>query len=140
MELEDCSIRALSLRIGVDRKSIRLWLKGHYYPKYDALIKLSFYFKVRIDYLVGLEDALEEGRPTICNIPSIEEVQKHFSEKLSAFMCEKHFSRYKVAKEIGIDLKSMTKWLTSGSMPEVAKLMKLSQLMNCPIQRMLGIE
>ena len=52
MELEGFSIRALSLKIKVERRSIQLWLAGKFFPRYDALIKLSIYFGVRIDYPV----------------------------------------------------------------------------------------
>lgn len=48
MELEGFSIRALSLKIKVERRSIQLWLAGKFFPRYDALIKLSIYFGVRI--------------------------------------------------------------------------------------------
>lgn len=41
MELEGFSIRALSLKIKVERRSIQLWLAGKFFPRYDALIKLS---------------------------------------------------------------------------------------------------
>lgn len=58
MELEGFSIRALSLKIKVERRSIQLWLAGKFFPRYDALIKLSIYFGVRIDYLLGLDDTL----------------------------------------------------------------------------------
>lgn len=54
MELEGFSIRALSLKIKVERRSIQLWLAGKFFPRYDALIKLSIYFGVRIDYLLKL--------------------------------------------------------------------------------------
>lgn len=60
MELEGFSIRALSLKIKVERRSIQLWLAGKFFPRYDALIKLSIYFGVRIDYLLGLDDTLIE--------------------------------------------------------------------------------
>lgn len=43
MELEGVSTRALSQKINVERKSIRLWLAGKFFPRYDALIKLSVF-------------------------------------------------------------------------------------------------
>lgn len=56
MELEGVSIRALSQKINVERKNIRLWLAGKFFPRYDALIKLSVFSGVRIDYLLGRDD------------------------------------------------------------------------------------
>ncbi len=52
MDLEGCSIRALSNKIGSDRKSIRLWLSGAFYPRSEGMIKLSIYFKVTVDLLL----------------------------------------------------------------------------------------
>ena len=70
---------------------------------------------------------------------SMEEVQQSLSATLSAFMAEKSITKYKMAKDLKMDAKSMTKWLTSGSMPEVGKLIKLSQVMGLSIQKLLGL-
>ena len=138
MELEGYSIRALSKIIGGDRKSIRLWLRGRYHPKCEYLIKLSCCFKVRIDYLLGIEDVMEEV--DCCKDIDIKEVQRCFSETLSGYMACNKITRYKMAKNLNMDAKSMTKWLTSGSMPETAKLIKLSQVMGVSIHKLLGLE
>ena len=141
MDLKGYSKRSLAKIIGGDRKSIRLWLKGIYYPKCEYLIKLSRCFKVRVDYLLGIEDGLEEI--TSCKAGEniqIKEVQNHLSQEVSAYMQLNHITRYKMAKMLGIDAKSMTKWLTSGSMPETGKLIKLSQVMGVSIHKLLGLE
>ena len=140
MDLEGYSIRALSKEIGADRKSIRLWLSGRYYPKCKYLIKLSICFKVRIDYLLGLEATMEDVYYSKdVEVISMAEVQQSLSATLSAFMAEKSITKYKLAKDLKMDAKSMTKWLTSGSMPEVGKLIKLSQVMGLFIQKLLGL-
>ncbi len=81
MELEGISNRALSIKIDVDRASIRLWLSGKYYPRYDALIKLSAFFKVRIDSLVGLELMTEEEDISPLEKDFKEKAQRNFFEK-----------------------------------------------------------
>ena len=72
MELEGLSVRALSLKINVERRSIRLWLAGKFFPRYDALIKLSVFFGVRIDYLLGRDDTLIETNRTNIDIETID--------------------------------------------------------------------
>ena len=140
MDLEGCSIRALSNKIGSDRKSIRLWLNGAFYPKSEAIIKLSVYFKVSIDYLVGLENVLkDESVFAPREFPPIEIVQKHFSQTLVSFMEEKKFTLYAMSKRLQVDQKALTKWFTCGSMPEVATLIKLAKLTNMSINELLGI-
>ena len=140
MELEGCSIRALSNKIGSDRKSIRLWLSGAFYPKSEGMIKLSIYFKVSIDYLVGLENVLkEENFFESRKFPSIEIIQKQFSQNLSIFIKENDLTLYAIAKRLQIDQKALAKWFTNGSMPEVATLVKLASLTNMTINELLGI-
>ena len=72
MEMEGLSNRALSMKINVDRASIRLWLSGRFYPRYDALIKLAAFFNVSIDYLIGLENVTDNN---VRKAVSMEEVQ-----------------------------------------------------------------
>ena len=140
MELEGCSIRALASKIGADRKSIRLWLSGVFYPKSEAMIKLSVYFKVSIDYLVGLESILDDGSffATI-KLPPIETIQKYFSQTVGVFMREKNLTLYALSKKLKVDQKALTKWFTHGSMPEVTTLIKLTNLTNMSINELLGI-
>lgn len=46
----------LSMEIGVSKGIISLWENGQREPKLSNLVALAKYFKVTIDYLVGLED------------------------------------------------------------------------------------
>ena len=81
MELDGISQRSLAIKINVDTKCIRLWLKGIYFPKYNALIRLSEYFQVRIDYLIGLEDVIvEKKNKEIINGEKATKTRFHFSK------------------------------------------------------------
>ncbi len=40
----------------VDKSMISLWENGKNYPEVKKLIDLAFYYKVSIDYLLGLSD------------------------------------------------------------------------------------
>lgn len=138
MELEGLSKRALSLRLHVDRKSIRLWLNGVYFPRYDALIKLSLYFKVWINYLVGIDDHI--GNRFKDSGIELNAVPAYFCETLKKYMQEKRLTKYAVAKKIRTDQKTLTKWLTQGSMPETATVIKIAQWMNVSLDELLGRE
>ncbi len=46
----------LAKEIGVTQKAIDFWEKGINEPKASYIIKLSQYFDVTTDYLLGLED------------------------------------------------------------------------------------
>ncbi len=139
MELEGVSNRALSIAIKVDRASIRLWLNGRFYPRYDALIKLAAFFRVRIDGLVGLEPLQEEREGDLRLDASFKErAQQQFFIKLSAYIEEYHLTKYAIAKRLNIDPKSVAKWLKSGSVPETATIIRLSQMTHVSIDELFG--
>lgn len=135
MEMEGLSNRALSMKINVDRASIRLWLSGRFYPRYDALIKLAAFFNVSIDYLIGLENVTDNN---VRKAVSMEEVRKHFFLTLSRYMEEHHLTIYAMAKRIDIDQKAFTNWLTKGSMPETGMIIRLAKEMKIFVDDLLG--
>ncbi len=139
MELEGLSKRALSLKIQVDRASVRLWLSGRFFPRYDALIKLATFFKVRIDSLLGLENSSKDvAELTVTEEEFMADVQRHFFEKITAYMAEQRWTKYAFAKRLNIDQKAFTNWLKRGSMPETATIIRLSLIMNVSIDELLG--
>ena len=142
MELDGISIRALALKIGVDRRSIRLWLKAKFFPRYDALIKLSIYFAVKIDYLIGRGDAIDDGNRKNINIAEIEfgRIPAEFSKKFSGIMAQYGLTVYAVSKNLHVDAKAVKKWLSGGSMPETINLIGLAKLANISVDELLGME
>lgn len=142
MELEGVSIRALSLKISVERRSIRLWLAGKFFPRYDALIKLCTYFGVRIDYLLGRDDTLIEINRERTNIETIDFniVTLTFSQKFFYILRKCKMTRYGVSKNVGVDAKAVSKWLTGKSMPETINLIKLANLTDLSVDELLGQE
>ena len=53
---KNISQQTLAKEIGVSQKAIDFWEKDINEPKSSYVIKLSIYFKVSADYLLGLED------------------------------------------------------------------------------------
>ncbi len=47
---------ALSKQLGVTRATVNAWEMGTGYPNAQSLIDLSRYFKVSVDYLLGLDN------------------------------------------------------------------------------------
>lgn len=140
MELEGESNRSLSMKTNLDRKSIRCWLTGKFFPKYDALIKLATHFKVRVDYLIGLEEVLENEPYASDNATPIEEVPQRFLSLIKEYMEENHLTNYAMAKKLKMDQKAFTKWLKKGSMPETATLIKLVHATGISANTLLGRE
>lgn len=138
MELEGTSIRALSIKLNVDRKSIRHWLQAKHFPRYDAFVKLAVYYQVSLDYLVGLDDGFLCSPNLFTDEGALERIRVDFLENLSSYMHAHKLTRYALSKELQIAQKPITNWLTKGSMPEVGTLIKLAQLMNCSLATLLS--
>ncbi len=139
MELNELSNRALSLRVKADRASIRLWLSERFFPRYDALIRLSEFFNVRTDSLLGLENVekeVEELETVKNKFPK--DVQKCFFERIAAYMETNHLTKYAFAKRLNIDQKAFTNWLTKGSMPETATIIRLASVMKITVDELLS--
>ena len=138
MEWEDVSVRALSMAIQSDRKGIRGWLQGQYFPRWDALIKLADYFKVSVDFLVGLDERNEPEYEETFKSVTKEDVKASFLNRLKEFMQSNNLTIYAIAKGTQLDQKPVKNWLVKGSMPETLTLIRLARLMKCGIDVLLG--
>ncbi len=139
MELEGVSKRALSKALRVDRKSILFWQSGNYFPRYDRIIKLAIFFEIRIDNLLGLENAEKDiVELTGATEPFCEDVEGHFLARVSAYMKEEGLTRYAFAKKVNVDQKALIHWFIKGSMPETATIIRLARLMKISVDELLG--
>lgn len=55
MEKEHVTAKQLSAAIGISQSSFTEWKKGRSNPKYEALIQISEFFNVPVEYLTGTE-------------------------------------------------------------------------------------
>lgn len=138
MFLDQISRRSLSVKTGLQRKSILNWLEGKYFPRYDALIKLADFFNVSIEYLLGKETA-NEGKAAVCKC-AVSEVPARFLSILNSFVEKEGYTKYRLAKSLCMEQTTLTRWFTLGSMPETATLIKISVLMNETVDYLLGRE
>ena len=132
---ERTSIKATAERIGIERKSLILWLEGRFYPRYDGLVKVADYFKVSIDYLLGETEEIEvkelKGR-------DIEEIKRIFQERLSGYMKEKGMTEYRLSRDLKLGQSTVSRWLKKGSIPETAVLIRISKMMGESMDYLLG--
>ena len=137
MELEGVSNRALAIKIKADRKGVRLWLSGKYFPRYDFLIALGDYFKVSIDYLVGLEDMPGGFARDMRDKGELAGLRRQLSDVMRGYM-EKHgLSKYQMGKLLFVDVKSVKGILDEYSIPETGTLIKISQLTKVTMNELL---
>nr|WP_285816991.1 helix-turn-helix transcriptional regulator [Lactobacillus taiwanensis] len=138
MQTEKISQRSLSTQTGLQRKSILNWLNAKFYARYDALIKLSDFFGVSSDYLVGHS---EESIKIVSSLDfSIESVPKNFKIKLNEFRRKENITKYKLAKNLKIGQSTLARWFEGESMPETAILIRLADLMGESLDYILSRE
>lgn len=138
MEMEGISRRALSVQTNVQRKSLLNWLNGEFYPRYDALIRLSDFFKVKTDYLLALEGY--DDRVMSAKRCPIEVVPMQFREKLNCFIKESGMTKYGLAKKLEIGQTTLERWFSCGAMPDTAGLIRLAKVMEESVDFLLGRE
>ncbi len=126
----------LAEETGIERKSIYNWLRGTTYPNAKSLLVLANYFKVSIDYILGLEYSEEEkiGKSNV----TIDVAQKKLISYLLRYMDEKGYTYYKLAKRLGVRQATLSRWFKVGAMPETAILMKIAALLDKPLDEILG--
>ena len=53
MRERNWGVKAFANRIPADKNSVKTWLAGQYYPRYDSLVKVCELLDVSADYVVG---------------------------------------------------------------------------------------
>lgn len=137
MKDEEVSKRALSIGTNIDRRSITSYLQGVTLPRYDALAKISDYFEVSADALLGLEDFDYKSHHTQVEIKDIPIV---FVARLSELMQNKSYSQNKLAQEINMQQASVSKWLRMKTMPEAEALAELARVLHSKVDFLIGRE
>ena len=91
------SLKKLAEVLGVSESTVSLYENSKREASYTVLLKLSEYFKVSIDYLLGADEAYEDGEknPYSIYIPILESVSITENE------IECHYSAEKESIELG---------------------------------------
>lgn len=131
MEVEGLNLTGLAKKIGCSYQAITLWFEGKYYPRYNVLISIADYFECSVDYLLGLTDN-ESFKPS----NNISDFQTRFIAALK----KNDFTEYRVAKLCRIEQSTISKWLLRNRIPETENLIKLSQVLKCSVEYLLGRE
>lgn len=120
----------LSLAVQCTPQTVINWFDYTSFPDYEALFKLSDYFKVPIDYFFGL---------TACRTFDKAITQSLFATRFKECMTRHpDLTEYQVAKECGIMQSTISKWTLHGRMPRTETIIKLAKLFDCSIEYLLG--
>lgn len=135
MSDEGVSKNKLSKEKSIARKSITAYLNGECLPRYNTLAKISDYFEVSSDYLLGLEKYDGKCYKTQCEIQKIPD---YFISQLDALLKEKGVSQNKLSENLKIDATTVSKWFNFKTMPETPLLISIAKVFDCKVDYLIN--
>lgn len=129
MEEKDLRVLDLAKKINCSRNAITQWLEVKYFPRCDMLLKLSQYFCVTLDYLLGLSDNREDYKAT---------KDGNFLDMFKLLLLKNNFTEYGVAKVCKFSQINIRNWKKRGSMPDTQTLVSLAKLFDVTVEYLLG--
>lgn len=127
-ENKEISRLEFSRAIQCDYHAVTNWCDAKFLPSLPSLLKLSKYFNVSIDYLLGISDNDNFSRNK----------SESFSNRLKSLMNKKKFTNYSLAKKLDIGQPTVSRWFSRNILPETTTLIKLSNLFGVSIEYLLG--
>ena len=97
-------------------------------PTTSTLIKMSDYFKVSINYLLGRTERNDY----------IESSNETFQVRFEKLCKEKGVTHYKVSQDCFFDKSNISRWLTKGYLPTIEILDMITKYFNVSIDYILG--
>ena len=101
MEEADISGRRLSEKVNLEHSEISKFLRGDRVPSTPSLVKLADYFNCTTDYLLGLDDILDDRKF---------KQRPPFNEQLSFLLKYFKTSKYRLEKETKIAELTVNNW------------------------------
>lgn len=127
---KEISAPELAREIKTDRTNITRYLKGERAPQYETLVGLLDFFDCSADYLLGLvEIPSKNGNFSPAG---------DFSLNLRSAMNKVGCSQYRLSNKISASL--IYYWLTAKRLPSAENLVKLSEILECSVDFLLGRE
>ena len=118
-----------SKKIGVDLNTLTLAIEYGKIPSVKSLIKISDYYNVSIDFILGnTED----------DTFIVAKEKATFAERPLMLIKEKGITQYQLAKLSHIDKSYITKWLKGEFVASVSFLETLADCLNVSIDYLLG--
>ena len=113
----------------IDYHAVSNWLDAKNLPRFPSLLALSDFFKVSIDFLLGLteDDRISRSSKKVS-----------FSTRLNALMTENHITKYALAKKINVGQPTVSRWFLNETIPETTTLIKLSEYFGVSVEYLLG--
>lgn len=114
-------------KFGIAQSTLSTWERGRYEPDFDTLLKLSDYFGVSVDYLLGRSDMdTKKEKPTEVNTV------------IKSLRTEKHISQRELAAAVNLTQQAVAKWEKGISEPDSDTLLKLADYFGVSVDYLLG--
>ncbi len=123
------SLNTLSKAIGIHQTTLSKWLTGKCYPTLNYAVKLADFFDCSLDYLFGLSDD-----STFTKAKS----QATFLERFTELSEKSGLTDYAIAKRVKTKPGTIAKWRYRGNIPQMPKLIKLTEIFNCSLDYLAG--
>lgn len=104
MNQHGLTARQLEMSANLSNASIQAWRNGKARPSVDALIKLSDYFGVSVDYLLGHE--AQEKKSSLVERPTFDIAEKFVADFGSLFSESKYIDFSKLYRVMSEDQKT----------------------------------
>lgn len=118
----------------LDKSSISKYENGHQVPEMETLIKLSNFFEVSIDYLLGKTD--NRNSDTDLEVS----VGDNFGKKLKQLRDSYNISAMKLSEDLNIHRGSLSNWETGKRKPDSEMLLKIANYFGVSVDYLLGNE
>lgn len=116
---------------GFSRNEIYHWWQDKYRPSLINLIVLADYFRVTLDYILGIDN--DSRSNTFKKCPPFGE---HFAFVIESLNTNIH----RLAKISGVDRNTIYSWLSGKRMPQSDSLIKISTALDVSIDYLVGRE
>lgn len=111
-KLDKITAKSVADYLGISKKTLSNYINGDAYIPLEHLNSLSNLFNVSIDYLLGLTDA--EQYPNSTNIEKLD--PQEIGKRLKIIRTEKKITQEKLAKLIGVNKSSISRYESGKSL------------------------
>ena len=115
--------------------SVKTWLAGQYYPRYDSLVKVCELLDVSADYVVGLSDGRGSGGRL--SVP-LNRLKFNYILRVKELLESKGVSEEKYAEMMGVKAATVENWFSGKKFPEMALVVRSARELNCSLDYLLS--
>lgn len=133
MEERGITQSALAEEIGYTQRAVSKWVNLQAEPTEDAIYRISVFFGVTTDYLLGLDEIGEKG----ISISQSSHISA-FSKRLKELRESKNVSQTELAEAIGVGVSTVGMWESTDRVPAAKTLQKLISYFECSLEYLLG--